>query len=84
MKIPAVNVLIGSAPNVKPVQPDPIKELSKPGNMCLYHVDVGSDMAKKIIQTDIAIQNPTASTITFPPTSTFVIGVNEIMPGAPG
>jgi hypothetical protein len=81
---PAVNVLIGSAPDVKPVQPEVIKELSKPGSMCLYHVDVGSDVAKKIIQTDIAIQNPTNSTITFPPTSTFVIGVNEIMPGAPG
>jgi len=81
---PAVNVLIGSAPNVKPVQPDLIKELSKPGSMCLYHVDVGSDVAKKVIQTDIAIQNPTNSAITFPPTSTFVIGVNEIMPGAPG
>jgi hypothetical protein len=81
---PAVNVLIGSAPDVKPVQPELIKELSKPGSMCLYHVDVGSDVAKKIIQTDISIQNPTNSTITFPPTSTFVIGVNEIMPGAPG
>jgi hypothetical protein len=81
---PAVNVLIGSAPNVKPVQPELIKELSKPGSMCLYHVDVRSDPAKKIIQTDIAIQNPTDKTITFPPTSTFVIGVNEIMPGAPG
>jgi hypothetical protein len=81
---PAVNVLIGSAPDVKPVQPELIKELSKPGSMCLYHVDVGSDVAKKIIQTDIAIQNPTDKTITFPPTSTFVIGVNEIMPGAPG
>ena len=81
---PAVNVLIGSAPNVKPVQPELVKELSKPGSMCLYHVDVGSDAAKKIIQTDIAIQNPTNKTITFPPTSTFVIGVNEITPGAPG
>jgi hypothetical protein len=81
---PAVNVLIGSAPDVKPVQPELIKELSKPGSMCLYHVDVGSDVAKKVIQTDIAIQNPTDKTITFPPTSTFVIGVNEIMPGAPG
>jgi hypothetical protein len=42
---PAVNVLIGSAPDVKPVQPELIKELSKPGSMCLYHVDVGSDVA---------------------------------------
>jgi hypothetical protein len=81
---PAVNVLIGSAPDVKPVQPELIKELSKPGSMCLYHVDVGSDVAKKIIQTDIAIQNPTNSTITFPSTSTFVRGVNEITPDAPG
>jgi hypothetical protein len=81
---PAVNVLIGSAPDVKPVQQELIKELSKPGSMCLYHVDVGSDVAKKIIQTDIATQNPTNNTITFPPTSTFVIGVNEIMPGALG
>jgi hypothetical protein len=81
---PAVNVLIGSAPDVKPVEPEVIKELSKPGSMCLYHVDVGSDVAKKNIQTDIAIQNPTNSTITFPPTSTFVIGINEITPGAPG
>ena len=84
---PAVNVLIGSAPNVKPVQPEVIKELSKPGSMCIYHVDVGSKFPEQLIsgnfQTDIAIQNPSNSTITFPPTSTFVIGVNEIMPGVP-
>jgi hypothetical protein len=79
-----VKVLIGSAPNFTAVQPDVIKELSKPGDMCLYHVDLGSDIAKKVIQTDIAIKNPTNSTITFLPTSTVVIGINEIMPGAPG
>ncbi|MGB0027965.1 MAG: hypothetical protein WBP64_14105 [Nitrososphaeraceae archaeon] len=81
---PVVNTLIGSAPDVKPVEQELIKELSQPGNMCLYHVDVGSDMAKKIIQTDIAIQNPSNQTITFPPSSGITIGVNEIMPGAPG
>ena len=81
---PIVNTLIGSAPDVKPVEQEIIKELSQPGNMCLYHVDVGSDMAKKIIQTDIAIQNPSNQTITFPPSSGITIGVNEIMPGAPG
>lgn len=78
---PIVNTLIGSAPDVKPVEQELIKELSQPGNMCLYHVDVGSDMAKKIIQTDIAIQNPSNQTITFPPSSGISIGVNEIMPG---
>ncbi len=78
---PIVNTVIGSAPDVKPVEQELIKELSQPGNMCLYHVDVGSDMAKKIIQTDIAIQNPSNQTITFPPSSGISIGVNEIMPG---
>jgi hypothetical protein len=81
---PAVDVLIGSAPNVKPVEPELVKELSQPGNMCIYHVDIGSDVAKKVIQTDIAIQNPSTQTITFPASSGITIGVNEIMPGAEG
>ena len=79
---PGVNVLIGQAPNLKPVEPEVIKELSQPGKLCIYHVDVGSDPAKKIIQTDIAIQNPTDKTISFPADSGLTIGVNEIMPGA--
>jgi hypothetical protein len=81
---PSVNVLVGSAPNLKPVQPDNIKELSQPGKMCLYHVDVNSDPAKKVYQTDIAIQNPSDQTITFPATSGVVIGLNEVQPGVPG
>jgi hypothetical protein len=80
---PIVNVLIGSAPDVKPIEPELVKELSQAGNMCIYHVDVGSDITKKVIQTDIAIQNPSNQTITFPPSSGITIGVNEIMPGAP-
>ena len=81
---PNVNVLIGSAPDLKPVEPEFIKELSQPGKMCIYHVDVGSDIAKKIIQTDIAIQNPSNQTIIFPPSSGVTIGINEIMSGATG
>lgn len=81
---PIVNVLIGQAPDVKPVEPELVKELSQAGQLCIYHVDVGSDVAKKIIQTDIAIQNPSNQTITFPATSGITIGINEIMPGAPG
>ena len=34
------------------------------------------------IVTDIAIQNPTSTTMTFPSTTSMVIGVDEIMPGA--
>ena len=81
---PTVDILIGSAPDLKPMEPELIKELSQPGNLCVYHVDVGSDPAKKVIQTDIAIQNPSTQTITFPPASGLTIGINEIMPGAEG
>ena len=34
------------------------------------------------IITDIALQNPTAADVKFPPMSTLVIGVDEIAPGA--
>jgi hypothetical protein len=77
---PIVNVLVGQAPNVKPVEPELVKELSQPGNMCIFHVDIGSDTAGNVTQTDIAIQNPTNQTITFPASSGITIGVNEIKP----
>ena len=48
------------------------------------HVDISSGPAKRVYQTDVAIQKPTNQTITFPPSSTVVIGVNEIQPGVPG
>jgi hypothetical protein len=76
---PLVNTLIGSAPDLKPMEPELIKELSQPGNLCIFHVDVGSDTAKNVTQTDIAIQNPTNRTITFPAGSGISIGINEIM-----
>ena len=75
-----VQVLIGQAPNLKPADFELIKELSTPGKLCLYHVDLPPNATSVI--TDIAISNPGTSSITFPATSTVVIGVNEIMPGA--
>lgn len=81
---PIVNVLVGQAPDVKPVEPELVKELSQPGQMCIYHVDINSDPAKKIYQTDVAIQNPSNQTITFPDTSGVVIGLNEVQAGVPG
>jgi hypothetical protein len=77
------NVLIGQAPNVKPAELEYIKELSTPGKMCIYHVDINSEPGGKAgIITDIALQNPTATDVKFPPMSTLVIGVDEIAPGA--
>ena len=73
-------ILIGQAPNLTAGEFENIKELSSPGKMCLYHVDVNSQQGKTI--TDIAIQNPTDQEVKFPPMSSVVIGVDEIMPGA--
>jgi hypothetical protein len=79
----SLKILIGQAPNLKPAALEFIKQLSTPGKMCLYHVDVASQPDGQAgIITDIAIMNPTSTTITFPSTSTVVIGVDEIAPGA--
>ena len=73
-----INVLIGQAPNLQPAELEFVGALSIPGDLCLYHVDVASNETAPI--TDIAIQNNSPDDITFPPTSTVVIGVNEIAP----
>ena len=79
----SLKVLIGQAPNLKAADLELLKELSKPGAMCIYHVDVESmKQGDNGIITDIALQNPTNSEVKFGPTATVVIGVDEIMPGA--
>ena len=75
-----LNILTGSAPAFQPAELELIGNLSTPGELCLYHVDL--PQANVTTTTDIAIQNPTDSSIDFPETSTVVVGVNEIMPGA--
>jgi hypothetical protein len=74
-----VQILIGSAPDFHPADLENVAALSTPGELCLYHVDLASNATSMI--TDIAIKNPSNSTIDFPDTSTVVIGVNEIMQG---
>ena len=71
-----LKMLVGQAPNLKSASLALIKELSKPGSMCLYHYDIPQGGA---VTTDLALQNPTKSPIKLPDTSTVVIGVNEIM-----
>jgi hypothetical protein len=76
-------VLIGQAPNLKPADFELIKELSKPGEACLYHVDLESHRGQPDgIITDIALQNPTDQEVKFGSSDTVVIGVDEIAPGA--
>jgi hypothetical protein len=57
-----------------------IPALSTPGEQCLYHVDLIPGGNVTTI-TDIALKNPTEDEIEFPPTSSVVIGINEIMEG---
>jgi hypothetical protein len=75
----SVQVLIGQAPNFTAAELENLPELSTPGEMCLYHVDI--EPHEEVI-TDVAIANPGEEDLEFPPGSTAVIGVNEIMPGA--
>ncbi|HJS65422.1 MAG TPA: hypothetical protein VJ767_11285 [Nitrososphaeraceae archaeon] len=75
-----IQVLIGSAPQLAPAELENLANLSKPGDLCLYHVDLmPSGNVSKI--TDIALMNPTEDDIEFPVTSTVVIGINEIAKG---
>ena len=76
----SVDVLIGQAPNLAPAELENLAELSTPGEMCLYHVDIPPNATSVV--TDVAIANPGDSDLEFPPGSTAVVGVNEIMPGA--
>ena len=90
---PSLQILIGHLPDLKPVQPQLIKEFSKPGYICMYNVDIGSptmttttsygsntDKGDNVVNTDLVLRNPTDYRITLPSTSTVVIGVNEIVP----
>ena len=75
----SVQVLMGQAPNFTAAELENLPELSTPGEMCLYHVDIAP---REEVITDVAIANPGDSDLEFPPGSTAVIGINEIMPGA--
>ncbi|MGN6629191.1 MAG: hypothetical protein ACTHKJ_04855 [Candidatus Nitrosocosmicus sp.] len=73
-----VDLLTGEAPNLKSTDAEFVKELSTPGNLCLYHVDLVSD-AKNTI-TDVAIKNNSTKDISFPASSSVSVGVNSIAP----
>ena len=47
----------------------------------MYHADLASEQGGNMT-TDIAIQNPGEEDVELPATSTVVIGVNKVLPGA--
>jgi len=82
----SLQMLVGHLPQLKPLQLDPIKELSKPGYLCMYEGNVGSsvsssatsnDTAKNNLNTDLILLNPTDYRIILPNTSTVVISVEQ-------
>ena len=75
-----LNILTGSAPDFQPAELELVQNLSTPGELCLYHVDLPQEGVN--VTTDLAIQNPGEEAVEFPDTSTVVIGINEIMAGA--
>jgi hypothetical protein len=76
-----LTILTGSAPNVQPTELELVPELSTPGDLCLYHADLASEQGGNMT-TDIAIQNGGEDDVELPATSTVVIGVNKVLPGA--
>jgi hypothetical protein len=94
---PLLNILVGVSPEFTPAPLELVANLSTPGELCLYHVDLPAPEQTNATTTtsantttanttamitDIAISNPGDEDITLPSTSTVVIGVNEIEKGA--
>ena len=71
-----VDILTGEAPNLKSSDAEFVSQLSTPGHLCLYHVDLVSGNNNTI--TDVAIKNNSTNDIVFPPTSSVGVGVNSI------
>jgi hypothetical protein len=85
----SLQMLVGHLPQLKPLQLDPIKELSKPGYLCMYEGNVGSPVssnatdihaANNNLNTDLILLNPTDYRIILPNTSTVVISVEQGRP----
>ena len=76
-----LTILTGSAPNLQPTELELLPELSTPGDLCLYHADLASEQGGNMT-TDIAIKNVGEEDVELPATSTVVIGVNKVLPGA--
>jgi hypothetical protein len=64
---PSLQILVGHLPSLKPVQLQLVKEYSQPGNICMYHVNIGStitappDGGKSLDKPDAGQQGNTTS-----------------------
>jgi hypothetical protein len=81
-----LELLVGHTPDFKPVKLEPVKELSKPGYLCMYHTDIGSthnnrsdDRINSTTITNVLLRNPSDYRIILPNTSTIIMDVNQIV-----
>ncbi|HZA08158.1 MAG TPA: hypothetical protein VE619_10675 [Nitrososphaeraceae archaeon] len=77
-----IQLLLGRIPIIKVMQPNLVSELSTPGKMCLYQLDIGSKpgIAASEEITDVALKNSTNKAITFSPSSAVIISMDEVRP----
>lgn len=80
-----LELLVGHTPDIKPAKLELVKELSKPGYLCMYHTDIGlthsssEDKINNTVITNILLLNPSDYRIILPNTSTIIIDVNQIV-----
>jgi hypothetical protein len=72
-----LTVLTGSISELQPAELKLVQNLSTPGKLCMYHIDLPPEGG--FIITDIVIKNPGVDDIKLPATSTVVIGINKIL-----
>jgi hypothetical protein len=70
-----VKVVGGIAPDVAPLNMTLVDQMSIPGNICMYHVDIPQQNRTAI--TDIALLNPVEQSIILPVATSVVIHVSE-------
>jgi len=81
----SVEILVDQLTNLKPAKLGIVKELSKPGYMCMYYASISpsgllAHANNSTTITDIALFNPTGYRVILLNTSTIVVGVNGIVP----
>jgi hypothetical protein len=84
----SLEILVGKIPHLKPAHLDLVKEMSKPGYMCMYEANLarpfdkspGENNTSKEIITDLALFNPTSNREVLLSTSSIAIGVSEVVP----
>jgi hypothetical protein len=76
-----LKVMIGQIPKLQPANLSIEKDLSRPGYMCLYNIEIQPDSTSNRNTssiTDIVLFNTSEERIVLPNTSTFVIGVTKL------